>query len=267
MGGIEYTSLRSNLLLVGVVNPSECGLLVFLRSRYHPQKRRPLTQFLCFVPLSLALFINPACWPDRLRTHQWTVYGWALRGMNPSSSGLRTKNIWPQEPFSFLPTRSPGFLHLPPPSNYPPSPSCLPPLWYPPPHPSPKPHSSGFFLVSSICVKFCHHCISCSSIRGGRWASIVRGGRALLHCHWACNNNNHLHSWEAIFFLFICVRFCHCRISCNNVITRRRGGGRGGCRMQQHYHCAYISNNHLHHFGGVKSFLFVCEVLPLLHLV
>ncbi len=85
-------------------------------------------------------------------------------------------------------------------------------------------------------------------------------GRALLHCHRACSTNNHLHCGGGTFFLFICVRFCHCRILCNNnnVITRRRGGGRGGRCMQQHSHCAYNSNNHLHRFGGVNFFLFVC---------
>lgn len=39
----------SKLLLVGVVNLSECGLLVFLRSRYHPQERRPLELNAVFV--------------------------------------------------------------------------------------------------------------------------------------------------------------------------------------------------------------------------
>jgi hypothetical protein len=58
-------------------------------------------------------------------------------------------------------------------------------------------------------------------------------------------------------------------ISCNNnnVIARRGGGGRGGRCMKQHYHCAYTSNNHLHCFGGVIFFSFVCVRLPLLHLV
>lgn len=181
--------------------------------------------------------------------------------MNPSSSGLRTKTFWPQEPFSFLPTRSPGFLHLPPPSNYPPPPSCLPPLWCPPPHPSPKPHSGGFFLVSSICVRFCHHCISCSSVRGGgrcaSVASIVRGGERYCTAIELATTTITSIVGRCIFFCLFVLDFS---ISCNNnnVIARRGGGGRGGRCMKQHYHCAYTSNNHLHCFGGVIFFSFVC---------
>ncbi len=186
--------------------------------------------------------------------------------MNPSSSGLMTKTFQPQESFSFLPTRSPGFFsctYLRPPTN-PPSPSCLPPLWYPPPHPSPKPHSSKFFLVSSICVRFCHCCILCGSIRGGgrcaSVASLVRGGEHYCTPIELATTTITSIVGGHIFILFICVRFCHCLISCsnNNVIARRGGGGRGGRRMQQHYHCAYTSNNHLHRFGCVKKISFVC---------
>jgi len=63
--------------------------------------------------------------PERPSSHQCTIPGWALRGMNPSSLGLGTQIFWPQEPSFFLPTRCQGFLHLPLTSNYPPSSSKL----------------------------------------------------------------------------------------------------------------------------------------------
>lgn len=97
---------------------------------------------------------------------------------------------------------------------------------------APKPHSSRFSLVSSICVRFCNHCISCSSIKGGgrcaSVATIVKGGGH--YCTSSLQQQQSPPLLGSTFFLFICVRFCHCHISCNNnnVITRRGGGGRGG---------------------------------------
>ncbi len=97
-------------------------------------------------------------------------------------------------------------------------------------------------------------------------------GRALLHCHQACSNNNHLHCCGVpFFFIYLCdfLPLSHF-VSNNNIIAKRGGGcvgvaivtrgggGRGGRRMEQHCHCAYSSNNRHRRFGVDNFFSFVC---------
>jgi len=100
--------------------------------------------------------------------------------------------------------------------------------------------TNGSFF-SFICVKLCHHHISCSN---NCIATIARGGagqcRAQQHCNHTCNSNNMAHE-------------CN-----NNYITIITRGGRGGhCCAHQHYHHTCCKNNY---FGrlGLDFFSFFC---------
>lgn len=100
------------------------------------------------------------CRPERPSSHQCTIHGWALRGINPSSSGLGTQKFLAPGALFFSSYQVPRFLA--PTSRLQLSPFLI---------QTPKPHLSVifFFLLFvwsyAIITSWCNHfCFSSSSI-------------------------------------------------------------------------------------------------------